>query len=151
MSFTGGKLKLKGGEPLKGSVDKKRKKKKSTALAVVDPDEPPPQQQVGMTRVCVGLTTAQICCCCHSWYKAWSVVHLQGDFETLEGQALQQEHEHVDRRTVAERKYDEIQAKRAAEKTKKMALKSHRERVAEFNAHLASLSEHHDIPKVGPG
>ncbi|DBA99435.1 TPA: hypothetical protein ACH3X3_012029 [Trebouxia sp. C0006] len=119
MSFTGGKLKLKGGEPLKGSVDKKRKKKKSTALAVVDPDEPPPQQQ--------------------------------GDFETLEGQALQQEHEHVDRRTVAERKYDEIQAKRAAEKTKKMALKSHRERVAEFNAHLASLSEHHDIPKVGPG
>ncbi len=49
MSFTGGKLKLKGGEPLKGSVDKKRKKKKSTAVAVVDTDEAPPQQQVGMT------------------------------------------------------------------------------------------------------
>ncbi len=52
MSFTGGKLKLKGGEPLKGSVDKKRKKKKSTAVAVVDTDAPPPQQQVGETRVC---------------------------------------------------------------------------------------------------
>lgn len=65
MSFTGGKLKLKGGEPLKGSVDKKRKKKKSTAVAVVDTDEPPPQLQVGMTTVYVGLTAANICCCCH--------------------------------------------------------------------------------------
>ena len=65
MSFTGGKLKLKGGEPLKGSVDKQKKKKKSTAVAVVDTDEPPPQQQVGMTGVCVGLTAAQKCCCYH--------------------------------------------------------------------------------------
>ena len=69
----------------------------------------------------------------------------------LEGQPVQDQTEQTDRRTAAERKYDDIQAKRAAEKTKKMALKSHRERVAEFNAHLASLSEHHDIPKVGPG
>jgi hypothetical protein len=63
MSFTGGKLKLKGGEPLKGSVDKKKKKKKSTAVAVVDTDETPPQQQVGMTGVSVGLTAAQMCYC----------------------------------------------------------------------------------------
>ena len=76
---------------------------------------------------------------------------MQDDFDRLEGEPLQQEQEHVDRRTAAERKYDEVQTKRAADKTKKMALKSHRERVAEFNAHLASLSEHHDIPKVGPG
>lgn len=76
---------------------------------------------------------------------------MQTEVEALEGQALLQDAEQTDRRTAAERKHDEIQAKRASEKTKKMALKSHRERVAEFNAHLASLSEHHDIPKVGPG
>ena len=76
---------------------------------------------------------------------------MQTELEALEGQPVQQDLEQTDRRTAAERKYDDIQAKRAAEKTKKMALKSHRERVAEFNAHLASLSEHHDIPKVGPG
>ena len=75
-------------------------------------------------------------------------MQIDGNFE---GQPLQPQSEQADKRTAAERKYDEIQAKRAAEKTKKMALKSHRERVAEFNAHLASLSEHHDIPKVGPG
>ena len=26
-----------------------------------------------------------------------------------------------------------------------------RERIAEYNEHLSNLSEHHDIPKVGPG
>ena len=46
MSFTGGKLKLKGGEPLKGSVDKKKKKKKSSTLAVLDPDAAPAEQEV---------------------------------------------------------------------------------------------------------
>ena len=76
---------------------------------------------------------------------------VQFEVDTLQGEPVQQDLEHTDRRTAAERKYDDIQAKRTAEKTKKMALKSHRERVAEFNAHLASLSEHHDIPKVGPG
>jgi hypothetical protein len=30
----------------------------------------------------------------------------------------------------------------------KLAHKTHKERVNEFNAHLESLSEHHDIPKV---
>lgn len=39
MSFTGGKLKLKGGAPLAGGVDKRKKKKKSDALAVVTSEE----------------------------------------------------------------------------------------------------------------
>ena len=30
----------------------------------------------------------------------------------------------------------------------KLANKTHKDRVNEFNAHLESLSEHHDIPKV---
>ena len=32
-----------------------------------------------------------------------------------------------------------------------MASKSHRDRVREFNEYLTNLTEHHDIPKVGPG
>ena len=76
---------------------------------------------------------------------------MQSDINKLEGESIEDTESQTDKRTTAERKYDETQAKRAADKTKKMALKSHRERVAEFNAHLASLSEHHDIPKVGPG
>lgn len=56
--------------------------------------------------------------------------------------------EQADRRTAAEKRHDEKMAARQGEKTRKMAMKSHRERVNEFNAALESLSEHHDIPRV---
>ncbi|TPX50117.1 hypothetical protein SeMB42_g02251 [Synchytrium endobioticum] len=54
-------------------------------------------------------------------------------------------------KTPAELKFEEIRKQRALEKAEKMALKSHKERVSEFNQKLESLSEHYDIPKVGPG
>lgn len=57
----------------------------------------------------------------------------------------------VDRRTEAQRRHDEVVAAREAERVAALASKSHQERVAEFNEKLAQLSEHHDIPKVGPG
>lgn len=34
-------------------------------------------------------------------------------------------------------------------KVAKIAHKTHKDRVNEFNAKLEALSEHHDIPKVG--
>lgn len=34
---------------------------------------------------------------------------------------------------------------------KELASKSHKEHVASFNEKLAKLTEHHDLPKVGPG
>lgn len=34
---------------------------------------------------------------------------------------------------------------------KKQSEKTHRQRIEEYNNNLADLSEHHDIPKVGPG
>ena len=33
----------------------------------------------------------------------------------------------------------------------KTANKSHRDRIQDFNQYLANMSEHYDIPKVGPG
>ena len=51
---------------------------------------------------------------------------LQGGAEVPDGQYLPEPSEAEDRRTPAERRYDEMMAKRAAEKTKKMAMKSHR-------------------------
>ncbi|KAI8968153.1 hypothetical protein BD414DRAFT_528414 [Trametes punicea] len=56
-----------------------------------------------------------------------------------------------DRKTAAERRFEEAQRKRLADKVAKLARKSHKDRVNEFNAKLEALSEHHDIPKVGPG
>ncbi|KAI9065917.1 DUF1754-domain-containing protein [Trametes coccinea BRFM310] len=56
-----------------------------------------------------------------------------------------------ERKTAAEKRFEEIQKKRLAEKVARLARKTHKDRVNEFNAKLEALSEHHDIPKVGPG
>ncbi|KAF9041720.1 DUF1754-domain-containing protein [Hymenopellis radicata] len=55
------------------------------------------------------------------------------------------------RKTDAERRFEEIQRERLAQRVAKLANKTHKDRVNEFNTHLELLSEHHDIPKVGPG
>jgi hypothetical protein len=69
------------------------------------------------------------------------------------------------RKTEAEKRFEEAQKRRVrfyhflfakylffalklAERVAKLANKTHKDRVNEFNAHLESLSEHHDIPKV---
>jgi protein FAM32A len=56
-----------------------------------------------------------------------------------------------DRRTEAEKRYDERVAAEEKRTIAKMAAKTHREKVQEFNLYLSKLSEHHDIPRVGPG
>eukprot|EP00246_Nothoceros_aenigmaticus_P014704 TRINITY_DN5777_c0_g2_i1.p2 TRINITY_DN5777_c0_g2~~TRINITY_DN5777_c0_g2_i1.p2 ORF type:complete len:136 (-),score=44.22 TRINITY_DN5777_c0_g2_i1:1050-1457(-) len=56
-----------------------------------------------------------------------------------------------DHRTPAEKIYDDQRAKLEARRLAKMGSKSHRQKVEEFNQYLANLSEHYDIPKVGPG
>ncbi|KAL0553262.1 hypothetical protein IC582_007151 [Cucumis melo] len=53
--------------------------------------------------------------------------------------------------TAAERRYLQQWEKIDLQRMSKMASKSHRDRIQEFNQRLANLSEHHDIPKVGPG
>ena len=57
----------------------------------------------------------------------------------------------ADRRTEAEKRHEARLAKLEEERLRKQAAKGYRDRVKDFNEHLASLSEHHDIPKVGPG
>ncbi|CAN6540172.1 unnamed protein product [Malus baccata var. baccata] len=53
--------------------------------------------------------------------------------------------------TPAERRYLEQTERIQRQRLSKIARKSHRDRVQEFNQYLANLSEHYDIPKVGPG
>ncbi|KAI0706117.1 hypothetical protein BC835DRAFT_1260603 [Cytidiella melzeri] len=53
-----------------------------------------------------------------------------------------------DRKTAAEKRFEEVQKKRLADRVARMATKSHKDRVSEFNNKLEALSEHHDIPKV---
>lgn len=54
-------------------------------------------------------------------------------------------------RTDAQRKFDEIRRLRLDSRIHAIAGKSHRELIREFNERLESESEHHDMPKIGPG
>jgi protein FAM32A len=46
----------------------------------------------------------------------------------------------------------EMQLLRTAEGASRPELfKTHKERVEELNTYLSKLSEHHDMPKIGPG
>lgn len=56
-----------------------------------------------------------------------------------------------DRRTAAEKAYDAYKSKHEDRLIASMASASHKDKVAAFNEKLSKLSEHHDIPKVGPG
>ncbi|CAI0376477.1 unnamed protein product [Linum tenue] len=53
--------------------------------------------------------------------------------------------------TPAERRYLQQWEKLDGQRMAKMASKSHRDRIHEFNQYLANLTEHYEIPKVGPG
>lgn len=44
-----------------------------------------------------------------------------------------------------------VQAAREKQTIERLASKTHKDKVNEFNDKLANLTEHHDIPKVGPG
>ncbi|KAJ6821716.1 protein FAM32A-like [Iris pallida] len=68
------------------------------------------------------------------------------DHPSLDGDQLD-----GDQMTPAERRYIEQRERIDMRRLAKTANKSHRDRIEDFNQYLANLSEHYDIPKVGPG
>lgn len=72
-------------------------------------------------------------------------------YAVQDGYPLPDAEQKVDTRTPAERKFDERTFQLEAERIAKMAAKSHREKVKEFNERIAAETEHFDIPRVGPG
>lgn len=125
MSFVGGKLKLKGGDPLKGGVKKKKKKPSNAELALANAED-------GGEGEDKAATAAE-------------------PTKTRDGYILPTPAATADRRTEAEKRHEERLRKLEEERLRKQAGKGYRDRVKDFNERLANLSEHHDIPKVGPG
>ncbi|KAK2593226.1 hypothetical protein QQS21_009066 [Conoideocrella luteorostrata] len=77
-----------------------------------------------------------------------------------EGRDDNEKHEGDDAPTVqkteSERRYEEVRRKRLQKMAESSSsrpemLKTHKERVEELNTYLSKLSEHHDMPKIGPG
>ncbi|KAH7165905.1 hypothetical protein EDB81DRAFT_852687 [Dactylonectria macrodidyma] len=59
-------------------------------------------------------------------------------------------------KTESEKRHEEIKRKRLLQLAESSGsrpdlLKTHKERVEELNTYLSRLSEHHDMPRIGPG
>ncbi|KAJ5883085.1 uncharacterized protein N7473_009971 [Penicillium subrubescens] len=126
----GGKLKLKGSKVSDGRVDKKKKKKakkekeKETDAEQAEAEKSQRQES-------------------READSAERAVSRERDEDGGSGSSAA--------KTEAERKYEEIRRKRLHERLQKEGIKSHKERVEELNKYLSRLSEHHDMPKIGPG
>ncbi|KAJ5450644.1 uncharacterized protein N7458_007093 [Penicillium daleae] len=123
----GGKLKLKGSKVSDGRVDKKKKKK-----AKKEKDAAQSEQAEQVQRPESGEADAE----------AEAEREASREREEEGGSSA---------KTEAEKKYEEVRRKRLHERLQKEGIKSHKERVEELNKYLSRLSEHHDMPKIGPG
>jgi len=65
-----------------------------------------------------------------------------------ESHAAKQE---VDHRTQAEKNFDLAREAAESRVIQKQIKQSHRAKIEKFNEYLANLTEHYDIPRVGPG
>ncbi|KAH7336438.1 hypothetical protein BKA65DRAFT_479343 [Rhexocercosporidium sp. MPI-PUGE-AT-0058] len=75
-----------------------------------------------------------------------------GREEELDEVALRElEERGGDGKTASERAYEEMRRKRLHDRLQKEGVKTHKQRVEELNKYLSNLSEHHDMPRIGPG
>ncbi|KAG9235612.1 hypothetical protein BJ875DRAFT_483093 [Amylocarpus encephaloides] len=54
-------------------------------------------------------------------------------------------------KTPTERAYEENRRKRLQARIEREGPKTHKQRVEDLNKYLSTLSEHHDMPRIGPG
>ncbi|KAJ9632200.1 hypothetical protein H2203_000603 [Taxawa tesnikishii (nom. ined.)] len=82
-----------------------------------------------------------------------------GESKQAEGNKVVQEQQEEDKEAagVDERGGSAATASRETsapgldERLKREGVKTHKERVEELNKYLSTLSEHHDMPRIGPG
>jgi len=129
-NVVGGKLKLKGKalDVKAGGIKKKKKEKKQY------------EQNLAMVEIPKSSTGTN---------DSESDLKLTSEPENGGNEAQQSVYE--DHRTAAEKKYEEQRDQLDVRRLARLATKSHRQRIEDFNQYLANLSEHYDIPKVGPG
>ncbi|KAH7038535.1 hypothetical protein B0J12DRAFT_256870 [Macrophomina phaseolina] len=146
-AVSGGALKLKGGTP----IDKKKKKKDKKPKPTTDADGAAAEASASASNEPTGHGDALQRALAEEdgSGRETSVDRRRDGAENEEelGRAVSV-HRH---KTEAERKYEERRRKRLDERLKREGVKTHKERVEELNKYLSTLSEHHDMPRIGPG
>jgi protein FAM32A len=137
-----GKLKLKGVKDSK--IDKKKKKKKSNPKIEGEDGAEEFQDKSVMLRKLED-EDAQIT---KGEHQATSLVDGK---QVGPGAGIEDEEVSERIKTDAEKRFDEQRRKRLDERLKREGVKTHKQRVEELNRYLSGLSEHHDMPRIGPG
>ena len=132
-SATGGALKLKG-----AGIDKKKKKKR-----------PRPDAAATNSTTTTATSAAAAEPASASRAKSPSDAATRSVSPDRAEQAIKESGGR--RKTEAEKRYEEMRRKRLEDRLKKEGVKTHKEKVEELNKYLSGLSEHHDMPKIGPG
>eukprot|EP01083_Nonionella_stella_P075292 204633_1 len=131
-NVVGGSLRLKG---VSKKIKKKKKKRKHSSSASVGAVKKIQSEQDYLSQRSEG-----------------RVPHDESDDEQTNSKPFEDDFEKSIRsKTKAELLFDRRMKERETENIDKVIRKTHRERINEFNDKLACLTEHNDIPKVGPG
>ncbi|GAB7323780.1 hypothetical protein MBLNU13_g07236t1 [Cladosporium sp. NU13] len=135
-STISGGLKLKGGAKDAGVKKKSKKSKSSKDKAAPKPSTPQDgEAEAGDSKA----PNADL---------ALSTTHSDRDATS----SKQQPSSSGTGKTDAQRRHEEIKRKRLDERLKREGgAKTHKQRVEELNKYLSTLSEHHDMPRIGPG
>ncbi|KAF2851766.1 DUF1754-domain-containing protein [Plenodomus tracheiphilus IPT5] len=138
---TGGALKLKG----VGGIDKKKRRKEKKNITKPKSESPIPTEEPieSTSEAALRKSTREQVATSQSGTpgRSLSPQSAERSFKELPPR----------KKTEAERRYDERRRKRLEEQMQKEGVKTHKEKVEELNKYLSGLSEHHDMPKIGPG
>lgn len=134
-STISGGLKLKGGAKDAGVKKKSKKTKSSKDKVAPKPSIPQEGEGAGDSKT-------------PNTDLALSTTHSDRDATPSE----QQPSSSGTGKTEAQRRHEEIKRKRLDDRLKREGgAKTHKQRVEELNKYLSTLSEHHDMPRIGPG
>ena len=128
---SGGALRIKG-----GAIDKKKKKKKK-------PKPEDANTPTSLMHTATDPTNPEDAPRASSVTPARAVSPLEAEDAMRKAGGRQ--------KTEAEKRHEEMRRKRLDEKINREGIKTHKEKVEELNKYLSGLSEHHDMPKIGPG
>ena len=160
-SFTGGGLKLKGASTGAGITKKKKKKKVPPPTTSTSPPPPSTTAATTLQKALKDEDAAKP----DSEETEMSEEQLKSlDPRDASGKtASERAHEEMRRRRVCyllfslcihipqEKKCTNPPPPQLNDRLKREGVKTHKERVEELNRYLSTLSEHHDMPKIGPG
>ena len=139
-----GKLKLKGVKD--SNISKKKKKKAKPTTSAIDNDTSntnAPDNSVVLSALAEEDTQIT---------KSQDLNTSHNPTQNSKERPLATEDEDKPRlKTPAEERHEQQRRKRLEDRLKKEGVKTHKQRVEELNVYLSGLSEHHDMPKIGPG